>query len=707
MAGRFRERIKRSLADANLQSALDANAERRIAVRRKAFASMPDVELLRARAHAIKADVITNLDSYVVQFTNVLMEHGIQVHRAQDAEQAVRIVLEIARRTGVHLIAKSKTMVSEEIELNPALESAGLRVVETDLGEYIVQIRHEPPSHIITPAVHLRRADVGQTFHEVLGIPYTDDIPTMTNVARQTLREVFLNADMGISGVNFGVVESGTLCVVTNEGNGRMVTTLPPVHVALMGIERLVPTLDDLALMLALLPRSATGQKLSVYTNLIHAPRQENDPDGPRERHVILVDNGRSKIRQSPLEEILYCIRCGACLNACPVFREIGGHAYIGKNGEHSSYPGPVGSVLSPALFGICEFGQLARASSLCGACKEACPVNIDLPELLLRVRAGKVEQYSQDKGSPSGSISAPATKPNAPPILALGLRLYTWAAVSAWRFNAAQKMAGIFGHLGKWVIPSRSGQGSDWLHLPSLTGWGVSKDFPTPAPRTFHERWKEIRSEKVFSVNTRVSTVSEMTSSAITQELTGDNMVQMFADEVIALGALFTRCQHQDVVIKVLEVLAEQHAEQLLAWGEQYLPDGLLENLMQHGIEVIYPTTETKDGSSKVRVGLTGAIAGIAETGSLLLTGGAGQPLLASLLPEVHIALLHEKNLYPSLGDVITRQELRKSSAAVIISGPSRTADIEMTLTIGVHGPGTLQVILISDDAKQMVASS
>ena len=211
----------------------------------------------------------------------------------------------------------------------------------------------------------------------------------MTNAARRTLRQVFLEADIGISGVNFGVAETGTLCLVTNEGNGRMVTTVPPVHIALMGIERIVPALDDLALMLSLLPRSATGQKLSVYTSLINRPRKPWDPDGPQERHVILVDNGRRAVQASDLREILYCIRCGSCLNACPVFREIGGHAYVSVDGKGSPYPGPMGSVVSPALFGQLEYGHLARASSLCGACREACPVDIDLPKLLLRIRAG------------------------------------------------------------------------------------------------------------------------------------------------------------------------------------------------------------------------------------------------------------------------------------------------------------------------------
>ncbi|MGB8982487.1 MAG: lactate utilization protein B, partial [Anaerolineales bacterium] len=390
----FRTRIRASLANEALQIALDGNAERRVTGRIAAFASLPDWRERRQQAHAVRADVIEHLEEYVAQFARKAEQNGVIVHRATDAAEAIKIILEIAKgspqsyrehredqkeirvnpRSSVAkaLIAKSKSMVSEEIDLNHALEAAGIRVVETDLGEYIVQLRHERPAHIVTPAVHLRRQEVGQLFHEKLGIPYIEDIPTLTDTARQILREVFLTADVGFSGVNFGVAETGTLCIVTNEGNGRMVTTLPPVHIALMGMERLVRNLDDLALMLSLLARSATAQKLSVYTQLIHAPLPG------QQRHLVLLDNGRTRLRNSPLKESLYCIRCGSCLNACPVFRELGGHAY------DSPYSGPIGSVISAGFFGP-DFIPLAQASSLCGACREACPVDIDLPKLLTR----------------------------------------------------------------------------------------------------------------------------------------------------------------------------------------------------------------------------------------------------------------------------------------------------------------------------------
>ncbi len=366
-------------------------------------------------------------------------------------------------------------MVSEEIGLNQALEAAGIQPVETDLGEYIVQLREEPPSHIITPAVHLRREDVGETFHKKLGIPLTDDIPTMTNAARTALRETFLQADIGVSGVNFGVAEGGAITLVTNEGNGRMVTTLPKVHIALMGIERLVPTYDDLALMLTLLPRAATGQKISVYTQIVQGPRREDEIDGAVERHIVLVDNGRSSIRGTPLNDTLFCIRCGACLNACPVFREIGGHTYASIHGEYTPYPGPIGSALSPALFSQENFGHLAQASTLCGACKEACPVDIDLPTMLLRVRGGgkKLNQSLDGTRTPEG-IPRPVS---------WGLRLFTWFASGPRRFAIAQKLAAAFSRV--WSPRA------EWMALPAVTGWGYSKDFPRPAGKTFRDRWE------------------------------------------------------------------------------------------------------------------------------------------------------------------------------------------------------------------------
>jgi L-lactate dehydrogenase complex protein LldF len=691
----FQKRITSSLDNPVLQSALDANADKRMAVRKQAFASLPDYDSRRLRAHIVRGDVISNLDVYLEKFIEKVKANGIEVHRASGVDEAVRAVLDIASHTKVRLVAKSKTMVSEEIHLNQALEEAGLQVVETDLGEYIVQLRNEAPSHIITPAVHLRRQEVGQTFHEKLGIPLTEDIEKMTEAARSVLRQVFLQAELGISGVNFGVVDTGTLCLMTNEGNGRMVTTLPPVHIALMGIERLVPNMEDLALMVSLLPRAATGQKITVYTSLINGPRQAGENEGPLQRHLILVDNGRSALREGPLSEILYCIRCGACLNACPIFREIGGHSYVGSGDQGSPYPGPMGSIVSPGLFGQAEFGHLARASTLCGACKDACPVDIDLPRLLLRVRAGKTEK--------AGPVDEENKNGNAPLGMRLGLRIYTWISTSRARFKLAVQSAGL---LSRLISPL-----NHWMRLPSFTGWGFSKDFPRPSARPFRARWKDLKEEPmpVSPINERKDTLrsaeeeAEYSGNPPDSYPTAWNDTERFQRELEALGGEVIICSRENLPMKMSHFLKERKIQALQSWEEADLLPGLVEELRKDGISIVH------QADADVPAGLTGAMAAIAETGSLLVVSGEGRPMSASLLPEIHLAVLNWRDIYPSFEALLSKPVetmagkspvdlIAASSAAVIISGPSRTADIEMTLTIGVHGPREVIVFCIED---------
>jgi L-lactate dehydrogenase complex protein LldF len=672
----FHTKIQQSLQNPTLQAALDGNAARRIAGRQAALGSLSeDIETLRGKAHDLRARTIAGLEGYLEQFCQQAQANGLIVHHAADARQAVQIVLDIARQNNAQLIAKSKTMVSEEIELNHGLQAAGLKVVETDLGEFIVQIREEPPSHIITPAVHLVREDVGRTFQEKLGVPFTTDIPQMTAVARKVLRETFLQADLGLSGVNFGVAETGTLCILTNEGNGRMVTTLPRVHVALMGIERLVPRLEDLSLMLALLPRYATGQKITVYTNLIHSPRRPGDLDGPVERHLVLVDNGRRLIRNSPLSEALLCIRCGSCLNVCPVFRELGGHAYVSKDGRYGTYPGPIGSVIAPALFGQSEFGQLARASSLCGACKEACPVDIDLPKLLLRVRAGGLE------------LGPKRAESNISPSLRFALKGFGWIATRPRLFGLAERLAGGMSRL---LSPF-----SGWLRLPALTGWGYSKDFPRPTATPFRARWAK-RSPASPSPNLEPmvqqpgSTVGSEQPKQASQPATISALQERFTNELHLLGGTAQLIKRADLADEITSILASHQVSTLIAWPESDLPAGLLEALERAGIEI------TSQADPSAQAGLTGSFGAIAETGTLILAGGQGRLQTASLLPPLHIALLERDKIYTSLADVTRLPEIQAFPSVVLVSGPSRTADIEMTLTIGVHGPGELHVIIL-----------
>lgn len=711
----FRQRIRTAIADANLQAALDNNAVRRKAGRLAAFAGVPDHAGRRARAHAVKADVVARLDEYLARFIERAEANGLVVHRAKDGAEAVRIVLGIVgdavrRRPpaggAAPLVAKAKSMVSEEINLNHALAHHGIRAVETDLGEYIVQLRGERPSHIITPAVHLRRQDVGRLFADKLGIPYTEDIPALTATARRVLREVFLAADVGVSGVNFGVVETGTLAIVTNEGNGRMCTTVPPVHVALMGIERLVPTMEDLALFLSLLPRSATGQKLSVYTSLLHSPRRADDADGPRERHVILVDNGRRALRDSPLAEALSCIRCGACLNICPVFRETGGHAYLGRDGSIAPYPGPIGSVVSPGLFGCDIYGHLAQASSLCGACREVCPVDIDLPGLLLRVRAGEAPRAPGRR--PAEGVGLPASVRH-------GLRAFRIAARRPRFFAAGQRLAALAARL----VPHRGG----WMRLPAFTGWGLSKDFPLPAARAFRARWREEAGDgsgepEAGSRETEEGRretgggngetgVGSGTAGEGTREPgagsgkpaaadidasipVAENPVDRFARELRALGGIVHIVPRDGVQARVEALLAERNITHIQMGGDVPHVDGTA--LGSAGIEAQCGPAEA------IRAGLTGALAGIAETGSIVLAGGHGRSLTASLVPPLHVAVLDASQLVATVAEALALPAVRECAAGAIVTGPSRTADIEMTLTIGVHGPGELHVVLATD---------
>ncbi len=384
---RFREIARLKLTDTHTQEALDASTARLYENRAAAWRALPDVEALRQRAYEARMRVIDDLDTHLARFTEALEARGGRVHLARTADDATAHVTEICRGAGAKLAAKSKSMLSEEIGLNGALEAAGVQVVETDLGEYIVQLAGEHPVHILAPAIEKTAQDVAELLSRVEGEPVSPELEALTQAARRQLRRVFLEADVGITGANFGVSETGSICLVTNEGNGRLVSSLPRVHIALMGMERLVANLADLADLLQLLARSGTGQALSAYTTLLTGPRRAEEEDGPDELHVVIVDNGRSNLLGTHYREMLACIRCGACLNVCPVYRKAGGGAY------GPVYSGPMGAVLLPLLVGLEQAPSLPHASSLCGACTDACPVKIPLHELLLELRKDLVEQ--------------------------------------------------------------------------------------------------------------------------------------------------------------------------------------------------------------------------------------------------------------------------------------------------------------------------
>jgi L-lactate dehydrogenase complex protein LldF len=456
----FRQQATIALEDVRLQGALENATAKFRGEREEILAELPAVDELRDHFKAIRATTLSNLAEHLETFERNAQTAGAIVHWARDAAEACQIITDIAKEHGVSLVTKSKSMTSEEIHLNQALEEAGIRPVETDLGEWIIQLAGEPPSHIIAPAVHKTREQVAALFSEASGrsIP-TDSIPRLTAEARQMLRAQFLAGGMGVSGANIGVAETGSLVLVTNEGNGRMITSIPPVHVALMGIEKIAPTWDDAATWLALLARSATGQPLSIYTSIITGPAHADDPDGPDEVHIVLLDNGRSRLLDTKYEEVLQCVRCGACLNVCPVYREVGGHTY------RSPYTGPIGAVVSPLLFGLESYEALPQASSLCGACLDVCPARIDLPRMLLELRADLVEQ---------GILP----------------RAEREAERAVARLFAHQRLMGAAAKGLRWGQRPLVRGGN--LRLPQRLNPAGKRQLPVLASKSFHQMWKD-----------------------------------------------------------------------------------------------------------------------------------------------------------------------------------------------------------------------
>jgi L-lactate dehydrogenase complex protein LldF len=452
--GTFTGRARAKLHDAKVQRAMrNFNLA---AARSRAMTELPELEDIRTDAAAIRDTALADLDVWLERFEAEATRRGVKVHWAETHADVNRIVTAIARDAGVGKVIKSKSMVSEESHLNAALEAQGMEVVETDLGEYIIQLAGETPSHIIAPAIHKTREDVADLFHQHHGTPRKTDIPELTMEARAVLRSHFLSGHMGISGGNFLVAETGSVVLVTNEGNGRMVSTLPRVHVAITGIEKVIPTLEDVACVLRVLTRSATGQSISNYVTLATGPKGEADADGPEEMHVVLVDAGRSQVLGSDMREALRCIRCGACMNHCPVYQNIGGHAYGWV------YPGPIGSVLTPSYIGLENAVDLPNAATLCNQCGVVCPVRIPLPDLMRKLREKQVQAGLRPRWE------------------RLGLRLWSWLALRPSLYALATRLAARMGR-------RMGGERRAIARLPG-GGWTAERDFPAPQGRTFRE---------------------------------------------------------------------------------------------------------------------------------------------------------------------------------------------------------------------------
>lgn len=456
----FKARSGQKLADQLLQQSLKKLSTKWVAGRAQAITELDDFEASRDDAIARRNLALENLDVWIERFEREATARGATVLFAQTPAEASRLVVEIAKKHGVRKVTKSKSMVSEEMALNRALEAAGIQPVETDLGEYILQINgNEPPSHIVAPVVHKSKDEVSDLFARVHQRPRLTDIPEMTREAREFLRPHFLGSDMGVSGGNFLIAETGSVALFTNEGNEGMCTIVPPVHVVVTGIEKVLPTLDDLAAVARLLPRSATGQSISNYFSILTGTRAPGEPDGPEHTYFVLVDGGRSGLLGGEFQSMLRCIRCGACMNHCPVYQKIGGHTYGWV------YPGPMGSVLTPSYVGLENALDLPQAATMCGECHVVCPMKIPLPDLLRKLREKQLDR---------------------------GLRPWTERlGLSVWKFAAARPaIYRPFARIASRVLRSMGGSRKRISKLPMAAGWTDFRDMVPPSGPTFKERW-------------------------------------------------------------------------------------------------------------------------------------------------------------------------------------------------------------------------
>lgn len=463
-AATVKERASIALNNDFLRQAVKFTTEKLKGGKLQASEELGNWEAWRERGRLIRLHTIEYLDYYLTQFANHARAQGVQIHFAASAAEAVQIALDIAKRKQAKSVVKSKSMVSEEIKINEALEQHEIEAIETDLGEYIIQLADETPSHIIIPAIHRNRAQIAELLSKDAGETLPADTTILAGYVRKKLREKFLDADIGMTGCNFAIAETGSMVLFENEGNARMVTTVPSTQITFMGMERIVPTLADLEVMATLLPRSATGQKLTVYMSIITGPRRTADQDGPEEMHVIILDNGRSlQLGDPEFQELLNCIRCGACLNACPVYRHIGGHSY------GSVYSGPIGAVLTPALNkNVGEWDDVADASSLCGACYEACPVKIPLHDMLIYLRKRKVKAgYGARKD-------------------ALAFKGFQFVTKHHNRFRNAVKL----GKMGQRIVLK---DGLIRTRLGPLKGWNSYRHTPPIAATSFRDSWKAL----------------------------------------------------------------------------------------------------------------------------------------------------------------------------------------------------------------------
>lgn len=678
----------------------------------------------RAAAAETKWEAINHLDRYLDEFASKLHARGATIFWAETAQEARDYIVRVARQNNVRSIVKSKTMTAEEIHLNETLEKEGFEVVESDLGEYIVQLRREAPYHLVFPAMHLKRKVISDLFHEKLGSPPTDEPEELTMIARRVMRQKFCTADMGITGANFAIAETGMIAITENEGNARLTASLPKIHVALVGIEKVLPKLSDLALFLPMLATAGAGQSLTGYNTLYGAARLVGEPDGPDEFHVVLLDNRRTHLL-ADLEQrdALHCIRCGACLNVCPIFKNVGGHSY------GTTYQGPIGSVITPHLRGLGEWKHLSLASSLCGACTEACPVKINLHHHLLHNR----RNAARAAGSPAERV------------------LYRCFAF-AMRLPKLYQLAGGFARLAQPLQRTITGTSFD-----PFRKWTKTRSFPLVPKKSFRDLWRERSKgfhdepsnfqplqgrqdndscphsspaqpehgahslstsndrprgrEAIFSrirealkvMAPRPSADSPPQKASPQQWLpavgkTQDEQIDLFRQNALGLKADFEICADLAAVVEAVKRLAARGN-----WKKIALHKGELTDAVAAALPL--PRVCTDGGYElaaleSCEAGLTECESLIAQTGSVVVSArGAGGRAL-SVLPPHHVVLARRSQLAPDLSVALERVQKKLAgefaSMVSIITGPSRTGDIERILVLGAHGPKRLTILLM-----------
>ena len=665
-----------ALADPRLRANLRNATDTIRAKRNRVVAELPDWEELRDAGRAIKANTLARLDDYLIQFEQAVIAAGGHVHWARDAAEANAIVLDVARAHGVSEVVKVKSLTTDEIGLNDALAAGGVQAIETDFAELILQLDGDWSSHILVPAIHRNRTEIRDLFlRTIADATISDDPRELAEASRLYLREKFLTARMAVSGANFGVAETGTVCVVESEGNGRMCLTLPPVLVTVLGIEKLVPTFADLEVFLQLLPRSATGERMNPYTSLWTGVTAG---DGPQEFHVVLLDAGRTRVLADEVgRQALHCIRCSACLNVCPVYSRTGGHAY------GSVYPGPIGAILTPQLRGVEHAKSLPYASSLCGACYEVCPVKIDIPSVLLHLRAKAVEA-SGGRGE------------------RLVMKALGWIFAGTRRFKIAERLGRLsqrpFVRGSNDQAASRATRRLDADARPAAP---LGRDLSPLVETATVSASREVILDRI-----RAAIADGPAARAVPRAYRQKGDLEPSAR--IALLCERIGDYRADVRQVAPAQLAEAIAAAFAARSARRvgIPAGIPAGWRPRGLELVEDGGLTPGELDRLDGVLTGCTLAIAETGTIVLTAGPAEGRRAlTLVPDLHVCVVDEGQIVELVPEAMAALAVHAGRPITFISGPSATSDIELSRVEGVHGPRQLVVLVVSalDQAQRL----